>query len=163
MSSFARGEADVMVATTVIEVGVDVPNATLMVIEDADRFGLSQLHQLRGRVGRGQAKSYCIMTSHNRNPETLQRLKALCKTTDGFKIAEEDLKLRGPGDFFGSRQSGLPAFRVADLSFDLETLKEAQTASAQWIEENGTSDRPEARALRERIGELFRRAEGTMN
>ena len=163
MAAFARGEADVMVATTVIEVGVDVPNATLMVIEDADRFGLSQLHQLRGRVGRGSAKSYCILTSHNKNPETLQRLKALCKTTDGFKIAEEDLKLRGPGDFFGSRQSGLPAFRVADLSFDLATLKEAQAASAQWIEEYGTSDLPEAKALRERIGELFRRAEGTMN
>ena len=163
MAAFARGEADILVATTVIEVGVDVPNATLMVIEDADRFGLSQLHQLRGRVGRGKAKSYCILTSHNRNPETLQRLKALCKTTDGFKIAEEDLKLRGPGDFFGSRQSGLPAFRVADLSFDLGTLKEAQAASARWIEEYGTSDRPEARALRERIGELFARAEGTMN
>ena len=163
MASFARGEADVMVATTVIEVGVDVPNATLMIIEDADRFGLSQLHQLRGRVGRGQAKSYCILTSHNRNPETLQRLKALCKTTDGFKIAEEDLKLRGPGDFFGSRQSGLPAFRVADLSFDLATLKEAQAASAQWIDTYGDSDLPEAVALRERIGDLFRRAEGTMN
>lgn len=163
MAAFARGEADVMVATTVIEVGVDVPNATLMVIEDADRFGLSQLHQLRGRVGRGKAKSYCILTTHNRNPETLQRLKALCKTTDGFRIAEEDLKLRGPGDFFGSRQSGLPAFRVADLSFDLGTLKEAQAASAQWIEEYGASDTPEAAALRERIGELFRRSEGTMN
>ena len=163
MTAFARGEADVMVATTVIEVGVDVPNATLMVIEDADRFGLSQLHQLRGRVGRGKSKSYCILTSHNHNPETLQRLKALCKTTDGFKIAEEDLKLRGPGDFFGSRQSGLPAFRVADLSFDLATLKQAQQASADWIDENGTSDTPEAVALRERIGELFLRAEGTMN
>jgi len=163
MASFARGEADVMVATTVIEVGVDVPNATLMVIEDADRFGLSQLHQLRGRVGRGSAKSYCILTSRNRNPETLQRLKALCKTTDGFKIAEEDLKLRGPGDFFGSRQSGLPAFRVADLSFDLATLKEAQAASAEWIDGFGTSDTPEAKALRDRIGDLFRRAEGTMN
>ena len=163
MASFARGEADVMVATTVIEVGVDVPNATLMVIEDADRFGLSQLHQLRGRVGRGSAKSYCIMTTHNRNSETIQRLKALCKTTDGFKIAEEDLKLRGPGDFFGSRQSGLPTFRVADLSYDLSTLKEAQAASARWIQDNGTSDQPEAIALRERIGELFRRAEGTMN
>ena len=163
MASFARGEADVMVATTVIEVGVDVPNATLMVIEDADRFGLSQLHQLRGRVGRGRAKSYCILTSHNKNPETLQRLKALCKTTDGFKIAEEDLKLRGPGDFFGSRQSGLPAFRVADLSFDLATLKEAQQASAQWIDAYGDSDEPEAVALRERIGDLFTRAEGTMN
>jgi len=163
MASFARGEADVLVATTVIEVGVDVPNATLMVIEDADRFGLSQLHQLRGRVGRGRAKSYCILTTHNRSAETLQRLKALCKTADGFKIAEEDLKLRGPGDFFGSRQSGLPAFRVADLSFDLATLKQAQAASVEWIETNGTSDTPEAAALRERIAELFQRAEGTMN
>ncbi len=163
MASFARGEADVMVATTVIEVGVDVPNATLMVIEDADRFGLSQLHQLRGRVGRGKAKSYCILTSHNKNQETLQRLKALCKTTDGFKIAEEDLKLRGPGDFFGSRQSGLPTFRVANLSYDMQTLKDAQAASAQWIDASGTSDAPEAVALRQRIGELFLRAEGTMN
>ena len=163
MASFARGEADVLVATTVIEVGVDVPNATLMVIEDADRFGLSQLHQLRGRVGRGRAKSYCILTSHNRSPETLQRLKALCKTTDGFKIAEEDLKLRGPGDFFGSRQSGLPVFRVANLSLDLQTLKDAQAASAEWIDHYGTSDAPEAAALRARIGELFHRAEGTMN
>ena len=163
MASFARGEADVMVATTVIEVGVDVPNATLMVIEDADRFGLSQLHQLRGRVGRGKAKSYCILTSHNKNTETLQRLKALCKTTDGFKIAEEDLKLRGPGDFFGSRQSGLPTFRVANLSCDLQTLQAAQAASTEWIDAEGTADTPEAAALRDRIGELFLRAEGTMN
>ena len=163
MAAFAKGEADVLVATTVIEVGVDVPNATLMVIEDADRFGLSQLHQLRGRVGRGQAKSYCILTTHTRSPETIQRLKALCKTTDGFRIAEEDLRLRGPGDFFGSRQSGLPAFRVGDLSFDLETLKQAQAASAQWIDTLGTAQTPEAQALRQRIGELFRRAEGTMN
>ena len=124
MAAFARGEADVLVATTVIEVGVDVPNATLMIIEDADRFGLSQLHQLRGRVGRGKDKSYCILTSQTRNPETRQRMKAFCATTDGFKIAEEDLRLRGPGDFFGSRQSGLPAFRVASLSCDLETLKQ---------------------------------------
>ena len=163
MASFARGEADVMVATTVIEVGVDVPNATLMVIEDADRFGLSQLHQLRGRVGRGKAKSYCILTTHNRSPETLQRLKALCKTTDGFKIAEEDLRLRGPGDFFGSRQSGLPAFRVADLGCDLAAMKDAQQASADWIDAYGASDTPEANALRQRIGDLFARSEGTMN
>ena len=163
MAAFAAGEGDILVATTVIEVGVDVPNATLMVIEDADRFGLSQLHQLRGRVGRGSAKSFCILTSHNRNTETLQRLKALCSTTDGFRIAEEDLKLRGPGDFFGARQSGLPSFRVADLSFDLQVLKDAQMASARWIEESGTADTPEAEALRQRIGELFRRAEGTMN
>jgi len=163
MASFARGEADVMVATTVIEVGVDVPNATLMVIEDADRFGLSQLHQLRGRVGRGKAKSYCILTSHNQNQDTLQRLKALCKTTDGFQIAEEDLKLRGPGDFFGARQSGLPTFRVANLSMDMQTLKDAQQASAYWINNEGTAQTAEGIALRERIGDLFQRAEGTMN
>lgn len=163
MASFARQEADVLVATTVIEVGVDVPNATLMVIEDADRFGLSQLHQLRGRVGRGSSKSYCILTTHNRNPDTIARLKALCKTNDGFRIAEEDLKLRGPGDFFGSRQSGLPAFRMADLSFDLELLKQAQDASAQWIDRCGTQDTPEANALRQRVGQLFQRAQGTMN
>lgn len=163
MAAFARQEADVLVATTVIEVGVDVPNATLMVIEDADRFGLSQLHQLRGRVGRGSSKSYCILTTHNRNPETVARLKALCKTTDGFRIAEEDLKLRGPGDFFGSRQSGLPAFRMADMSFDLELLKQAQEASARWIDRCGTADSPEADALRRRVAQLFARAEGTMN
>jgi len=163
MASFAQGNADVLVATTVIEVGVDVPNATLMVVEDADRFGLSQLHQLRGRVGRGGHKSYCILTSQNRNTETLQRLKALCKTTDGFKIAEEDLKLRGPGDFFGSRQSGLPTFRVANLSMDLQTLKDAQMASARWIDTEGTAQTPEGIALRERIGDLFQRAEGTLN
>ena len=163
MADFAAGGADVLVATTVIEVGVDVPNATLMVIEDADRFGLSQLHQLRGRVGRGKAKSFCILTTRNRNSETIGRLKAFCKTTDGFKIAEEDLKMRGPGDFFGSRQSGLPVFRVANLSCDLQTLKQAQQASADWIDANGTADTPEANALRARIGELFQRAEGTMN
>ena len=163
MASFKEGKTQILVSTTVIEVGVDVPKATVMVIRSAERFGLSQLHQLRGRVGRGSAKSYCILTSQNKNPETKQRLKALCATTDGFKIAEEDLKLRGPGDFFGSRQSGLPVFRVADLSFDLQTLKDAQVASVKWIEGSGTSDTPEAAALRSRIGELFRRSQGTMN
>ena len=163
MSAFARGEADVLVATTVIEVGVDVPNATLMVIEDADRFGLSQLHQLRGRVGRGKDKSYCILTSQNRNPDTRGRLKAFCQTTDGFKIAQEDLKMRGPGDFFGSRQSGLPAFRMANLGSDLDTLSIAQSASRDWIEQHGDDDTLEAHALRQRIQTLFERSEGTMN
>ena len=163
MAEFAHGNADILVATTVIEVGVDVPNATLMIVEDADRFGLSQLHQLRGRVGRGQDKSYCILTSHNQNTETLQRLKAFCKTTDGFKIAQEDLKMRGPGDFFGSRQSGLPTFRVASLGSDMETLTIAQQASRDWIERHGTADTPEAKALRARIQTLFERSEGTMN
>ena len=163
MSAFAAGQADILVATTVIEVGVDVPNATLMVIEDADRFGLSQLHQLRGRVGRGSGKSYCILLSQNKNPETNARLKALCKTTDGFKIAEEDLALRGPGDFFGSRQSGLPVFRVANLSCDLGTLKQAQEASVAWIETMGTDDTPQGKALQGRIRQLFSRSQGTMN
>ena len=163
MAAFSRGEADVLVATTVIEVGVDVPNATLMIIEDADRFGLSQLHQLRGRVGRGKDKSYCILTSRNKNPQTIARLKALCATNDGFRIAEEDLALRGPGDFFGSRQSGLPVFRVANLSCDLETLKLAQQASVEWINAHGEEDSPENEALRSRIQELFTRADGTIN
>ncbi len=163
MRAFAAGEADVLVATTVIEVGVDVPKATLMVIEDADRFGLSQLHQLRGRVGRGSEKSYCILTTQNRNPDTVARLRALCETNDGFRIAQEDLRLRGPGDFFGARQSGLPVFHVASLSCDMETLKQAQEASACWVEEHGTEDTPEGARLRVRIGEIFRRSEGTMN
>ena len=163
MTEFAKGNADVLVATTVIEVGVDVPNATLMVVEDADRFGLSQLHQLRGRVGRGKAKSYCVLFSQKKSGDTYTRLKALCSTTDGFKIAEEDLKLRGPGDFFGARQSGLPAFRVANLSCDLHTLKQAQQASADWIDREGTADTAEAKALRARIATLFARSQGTMN
>ena len=163
MAAFSRGDADVLVATTVIEVGVDVPEATLMVIEDADRFGLSQLHQLRGRVGRGDAKSYCVLLSRTKSSESLRRLKAFCATTDGFKIAEEDLSMRGPGDFFGARQSGLPVFRVANLSCDLQTLKAAQQASVEWIEQEGTADTPESEALRRRIAALFARTQGTMN
>ncbi|MBR4308433.1 MAG: ATP-dependent DNA helicase RecG, partial [Oscillospiraceae bacterium] len=133
MEDFAAGAYDILVSTTVIEVGVDVPNATLMVVENADRFGLSQLHQLRGRIGRGHAKSYCILVSDSTSEETRQRLKALCKTTDGFRIAKEDLKLRGPGDFFGSRQHGLPLFRLGSLSTDLEILQQAQEAAARTI------------------------------
>ncbi len=129
MGAFANRGTDILVSTTVVEVGVDVPNATVMVVEDADRFGLSQLHQLRGRVGRGQHKSYCILISDNRSEETRARLKVMTKTADGFKIAEEDLRLRGPGDFFGQRQHGLPALKVADLTCDVALLKEAQEAA----------------------------------
>ncbi len=163
MAAFARGQANVLVATTVIEVGVDVPKATLMVIEDADRFGLSQLHQLRGRVGRGKDKSYCILVSQNRNQETRERLKAFCKTNDGFQIAQEDLKMRGPGDFFGARQSGMPSFRMADLGSNLEDLSLAQSAAKEWIDQGGSGDTPEAAALRRRIQVLFDRNQGTMN
>ena len=133
MRAFAAHEIDVLVSTTVIEVGVDVPNAALMLIENAECFGLSQLHQLRGRVGRGRHKSYCVLVSDNKGEENKQRLKVMSSTSDGFAIAEEDLKLRGPGDFFGSRQHGLPSLRVADLSCDLSLLHEAQSAAEQLL------------------------------
>ena len=133
MAAFAAHETDILVSTTVIEVGVDVPNANLMVVENAERFGLSQLHQLRGRVGRGQHKSYCVLVSDNKGEENKARLKIMSSTNDGFAIAEEDLRLRGPGDFFGSRQHGLPALRVADLSCDLSLLHETQSAAEQLL------------------------------
>ena len=133
MRAFAAHEIDVLVSTTVIEVGVDVPNAALMLIENAECFGLSQLHQLRGRVGRGRHKSYCVLVSDNKGEENKQRLKVMSSTSDGFAIAEEDLKLRGPGDFFGSRQHGLPSLRVADLSCDLSLLHETQSAAGQLL------------------------------
>ena len=156
MGAFARHELDILVATTVIEVGVDVPNATLMVIENADRFGLSQLHQLRGRVGRGKDKSYCVLFTNNKNPETLARLKALCKTNDGFRIAEEDLALRGPGDFFGSRQHGLPQFKAASLTLDVGILKEAREAAEATLADPNYVNDPSFPALEARIRNLFR-------
>ena len=161
MSAFAAHESDVLVSTTVIEVGVDVPNASLMIIENAERFGLSQLHQLRGRVGRGQHQSYCVLVSDNRNEETRQRLKVMTKTSDGFRIAEEDLRLRGPGDFFGQRQHGLPGLRIADIGCDAGLLKEAQTAAEELLAAD-----PELKtcpAVAERIAELFAQAADTLN
>ena len=156
MAAFAAGETQVLVSTTVIEVGVDVPNAALMVVENADRFGLSQLHQLRGRVGRGKHQSYCVLVTANRNPETRARLKVLTDTTDGFRIAEEDLKLRGPGDFFGRRQHGLPQLRIADLAGDTRVLKEAQEAAQTLLSRDPGLERPEHAPLREQVARLFR-------
>ena len=155
MAAFARGEADVLVSTTVIEVGVDVPNAALMVIENAERFGLSQLHQLRGRVGRGTHQSYCILMTKTKNPDTRARLKVLTGTTDGFKISEEDLKLRGPGDFFGARQHGLPQLRVADLAGDMRLLREAQDAAKEVLEDDPELTKPEHRPVLDRVKRLF--------
>ncbi|MCI8680667.1 MAG: ATP-dependent DNA helicase RecG [Oscillospiraceae bacterium] len=161
MAAFAGGEADILVSTTVVEVGVDVPNATVMVIEDADRFGLSQLHQLRGRVGRGKHKSYCVLITDNRSEETLARMRVMAQTGDGFRIAEEDLRLRGPGDFFGRRQHGLPALKVADLSWDMALLKEAQQAARALLDRDpGLEDHP---LIAQRTRELFEASEGTMN
>ncbi len=142
-------------STTVIEVGVDVPNAALIVIENADRFGLSQLHQLRGRVGRGKHQSYCVLVTSTRNQDTMDRLKTLCKTTDGFKIAEEDLKLRGPGDFFGSRQHGLPQLRVADLVGDMRTLSQAQEAAKEMIAADPALELSGHQMVVERVRHLF--------
>ena len=163
MASFAAGESDILVSTTVVEVGVDVPNATLMVVENADRFGLSQLHQLRGRVGRGKAQSYCVLLSDTQNPETRRRLKALAATNDGFRIAEEDLKLRGPGDFFGSRQHGLPTLKAADLSCDMPLLAEARDAAQTLMAADPRLTAPEHAVLRRRIQALFDLNEGTLN
>ncbi len=155
MSRFAAGETDVLVSTTVIEVGVDVPNAALMVVENAERFGLSQLHQLRGRVGRGKHKSWCILVSDAKGEEARARLHAMTHISDGFKIAEEDLRLRGPGDFFGSRQHGLPELHIADLGADMNVLKAAQDAAKRLLDSDPRLERPENKRLRSRAGELL--------
>ncbi len=161
MTAFARGETDILVSTTVVEVGVDVPNATVMVVEDADRFGLSQLHQLRGRVGRGRHKSYCILISDNQSPDTRERLQVMRRTGDGFVIAQEDLRLRGPGDFFGQRQHGLPALKAADLTCDMELLRQAQQAAEELLDRD-----PELKtcpAAVERVRLLLERNADAMN
>ena len=163
LAAFSAGETDILVATTVVEVGVDVPNATLMVIENAERFGLSQLHQLRGRVGRGGAQSYCVLVSGTRQEETKKRMEALCRTTDGFQIAEQDLALRGPGDFFGSRQHGLPLLKVASLQMDLETLQAAQQAAAAVIRSAESLDALELAPLKARVQALFTSQEVSLN
>ncbi len=155
MAAFAAGEFDILVATTVIEVGVDIPNAALMIVENADRFGLSQLHQLRGRVGRGAHKSYCVLFSDAQGEDARARLRVLCRTNDGFKISEEDLRLRGPGDFFGSRQHGLPEMHVADLSGDMRVLRQAQDEALALLRDDPALEKPENAPLRERIDALF--------
>lgn len=154
MRDFKDGKTDILVSTTVIEVGVDVPNATVMLIENADRFGLSQLHQLRGRVGRGKLQSYCILITDNVNEESRKRLKALTATSDGFEISEMDLKLRGPGDFFGEAQHGLPRLKIADIAADSELLS-AAGGEAKHLHESGFLRTVEGKALAKRVESLF--------
>lgn len=157
MKEFKEGGIDILVSTTVVEVGVDVPNAAVMVIENSERFGLSQLHQLRGRVGRGSEKSYCILITDNPTEECVKRLKIMSKISDGFKISEEDLKIRGPGDFFGSRQHGLPALKIADMAEDTEILKQAQEEARAIIKNDPTLSKPENKRLAELVDKLFSR------
>ena len=160
MARFQRGEIDVLIATTVIEVGVDVPNASLMIIEHAERFGLSQLHQLRGRVGRGAAKSYCILMTGGRvSPAAEERLAAMVRTQNGFELAELDLQLRGPGEFFGTRQAGLPDFRVANLLRDRALLELAKEESARFVE-NPEGSEAERQRVRVRLKEAWQRKYG---
>ena len=164
MQSFKEHELDILVSTTVVEVGIDVPNATVMLIENADRFGLSQLHQLRGRVGRGEHQSYCILMTDRVTDETKQRLRLMSSTSDGFEIAKEDLKMRGPGDFFGSRQHGLPPLKIADLAKDMQLFEETQQLTKNIIEKDPDLMLPEHRALRLEVIRLFARAgENGMN
>jgi len=153
MAAFASGALQVLVATTVIEVGVDVPNATIMVIEHAERFGLSQLHQLRGRVGRGAGASTCVLVSHGRlSEEARARLDVMVQTDDGFVIAERDLELRGPGDFFGTRQWGLPPFRAARLIRDRDLLERARAEAVRFAEEGAPEEQEALRAFLEEGG-----------
>jgi len=151
MDGFAAGKIDVLVSTTVIEVGINVPNATIMLIENAERFGLAQLHQLRGRVGRGSEKSYCILVSDTKTKVAKERMKTMTESEDGFVISEKDLKLRGPGEFFGIRQHGLPELKIADLYKDMTILKEAQSAAAELLKKDRFLEAEEHQLLKEHI------------
>ena len=158
MQAFYRGELDVLVSTTVVEVGVNVPNATVMVIENAERFGLSQLHQLRGRIGRGSEQSTCILVSDSDS----NRLKIMTQTSDGFEISRQDLKLRGPGEFFGTRQSGLVRFRIADLMDDMDTLLAARDAAAEILSTDHGLTAPHHRALRRAVIDVLHKHDQTI-
>lgn len=155
MADFASHKTDILVSTTVIEVGINVPNATLMIVENAERFGLSQLHQLRGRVGRGRHKSYCVLFSESPNEVAKARLDIMCKTTDGFLISEEDLKIRGPGDFFGNRQHGMPILKIADLATDSAIMRSAVSAADETLAADPELSLPRHQALRSSVDNML--------
>jgi ATP-dependent DNA helicase RecG len=157
MRAFHQGEIDVLVATSVIEVGVDVPNSTVMIVEDANRFGLAQLHQFRGRVGRGEHQSYCVLIADNESADAEERLNALTQTNDGFILAEKDLEIRGPGEFFGRRQSGLPELQLASL-LDMETLQIARSEADALLAADAWLEQPEHHLLRERVAKFWEHA-----
>lgn len=151
MREFSANECQILVSTTVVEVGVNVPNATIMVIYDADRFGLSQLHQLRGRVGRGEYQSFCILMADPKSETGKERMRIMSETNDGFELSEKDLELRGPGDFFGKKQSGMPEFKVADMVHDYRALETARQDAADLVSSEAFWNEPEYQALREQL------------
>lgn len=163
MNAFSKGEIDALVATTVIEVGVDVPNATVMVIENAERFGLSQLHQLRGRVGRGKHQSYCIMICNTKSETSNERMKIMCATNDGFEISEKDLELRGPGEFLGTRQHGLPAMKAGNLKYDMQILQDAHNAAVEILKDDPNLVYRQNKNLKSEIDRTFREIGGVLN
>ena len=162
MRRFRAGEADILVSTSVVEVGIDVPNATVMLIEGADRFGLAQLHQFRGRVGRGDDQAYCLLLAESPSFDAQQRLRLMEETTDGFRLAEADLQLRGPGEFFGTRQSGLPDFRVASL-LDTRLIELARSEADRILEEDPELAAPEHAALAAIVRRLFEEVTGEVH
>jgi ATP-dependent DNA helicase RecG len=162
MQSFRAGEADILVSTSVVEVGIDVPNATVMLVEGADRFGLSQLHQFRGRVGRGEHQSYCVLLAENAKGVGFERMQIIQDTHDGFKLAEADLEIRGPGEFFGTRQSGMPDLRMAKLS-DMTTLSLAREQAKALFARDPDLAMPEHAPLREVLEAFWSRAETDAN
>ena len=155
MEDFKNGEIDILISTTVIEVGVDVPNANIMVIENAERFGLATLHQLRGRVGRGKYKSYCILKYKGKSDVIKQRMEIMTKTNDGFVVSEKDLELRGSGEFFGTKQHGIPEFKIANLFEDIETLKSVQSVAIKIIEEDSKLENEKNARLKKQVDNKF--------
>ena len=155
MERFKKHEIDILISTTVIEVGVDVPNSNIMVIENAERFGLAQLHQLRGRVGRGDYQSYCILKFEGKSETVRKRMKVMCETNDGFVISEKDLELRGSGDFFGTMQHGLPEFKIANLFQDVDMLKMVQSVAMKILLDDPKLEKPENKLLKDLIKDKF--------
>lgn len=163
MDSFYKGDIDILVSTTVIEVGINVPNATIMIIENAERFGISQLHQLRGRVGRGREKSYCVLVSDTKNKQSKERLDTMVKYSDGFILSEKDLELRGTGDFFGTRQHGLPDMKIANLYKDIQILKQVQKVSIDLYKKDPMLLNEKNKSLKEKIEQFFKNIDNTVS